>query len=174
MLAHENGITLSQPLNDTLILVKAPGAGNVSVENQSGIRTDWRGYAVLPFAMDYRENRVALNPNTLANNVELDDAVVSVVPNHGAVVLADFKTHIGLKVLMTLTYNGQPLPFGSVVSFDNGRSGSIVADGWASVSDRVAAKWREVKSQMGEGAGGAVRSELPAARRKVSSVHLAI
>lgn len=149
VLLHENGLTLSQPLNDTLILVKAPGAGNVSVENQSGIRTDWRGYAVLPFAMNYRENRVALNPNTLANNVELDEAVVNVVPNHGAVVLADFKTHVGVKVLMTLTYNGQPLPFGSVVSFDNGRSGSIVADGGQvyltglPLSGEVKAKWGE-------------------------------
>lgn len=128
VLAHENGITLSQPLNDTMVLIKAPGAGNVAVENQTGVRTDWRGYAVLPFVMDYRENRIALNTNTLADNVDLDEAVVSVVPTHGAVVLADFKTHIGLKVLMTLTYNGKPLPFGTVVSFDNGRSGSIVAD----------------------------------------------
>ncbi|QXN63147.1 fimbrial biogenesis usher protein [Serratia fonticola] len=152
VLAHENGITLSQPLNDTLILVKAPGAGNVSVENQSGIRTDSRGYAVLPFAMDYRENRVALNPNTLANNVELDDAVVSVVPNHGAVVLADFKTHVGLKVLMTLTYNGQPLPFGTVVSFDNGRSGSIVADGGQVYLTGLPPRG-EVKAKWGEGAG---------------------
>ncbi|HFT5239747.1 TPA: fimbrial biogenesis usher protein [Yersinia enterocolitica] len=153
VLAHENGITLSQPLNNTLILVKAPGAGNVSVENQSGIYTDWRGYAVLPFAMDYRENRVALNPNTLANNVELDEAVVRVVPSHGAVVLADFKTRVGFKVLMTLTYNGQPLPFGSVVSFDDGRSGSIVADGGQVYltglppSGEVKAKWGEGASE---------------------------
>ncbi|WP_155965372.1 fimbria/pilus outer membrane usher protein, partial [Yersinia massiliensis] len=152
VLAHENGITLSQPLNDTLILVKAPGAGNVSVENQSGIYTDWRGYAVLPFAMDYRENRVALNPNTLANNVELDEAVINVVPNHGAVVLADFKTRVGLKVLMTLTYNGQPLPFGSVVSFDDGRSGSIVADGGQVYLTGLPPSG-EVKAKWGEGAG---------------------
>jgi outer membrane usher protein len=45
--------------------------------------TDWRGYAVLPYATEYRENRVALDTNTLANNVDLDDAVVSVVPTHG-------------------------------------------------------------------------------------------
>ncbi|MBF4189929.1 fimbria/pilus outer membrane usher protein, partial [Serratia ureilytica] len=50
----------------------APGAKHVSVENQTGVRTDWRGYAVLPYAMDYRENRISLNTNTLANNVELE------------------------------------------------------------------------------------------------------
>jgi outer membrane usher protein len=153
VLAHEDGITLSQPLNDTLVLVKAPGANNVLVENQTGIRTDWRGYAVLPFAMDYRENRIALNTNTLADNVDLNDTVVSVVPTHGAVVRADFKTSIGLKVLMTLTYNGKPLPFGTVVSFDNGRSGSIVADGGQvyltglQLSGELKAKWGEGAAQ---------------------------
>lgn len=153
VLAHQNGLTLSQPLNDTVILVKAPGAGNVLVENQTGVRTNRWGYAVLPFAMDYRENRIALNTNTLADNVDLEEAVVSVVPTRGAVALADFKTHIGLKVLMTLTYNGKPLPFGTIVSFDNGRAGSIVADGGQvyltglPLSGEVNAKW-------GDGASG--------------------
>lgn len=153
VLAHEDGMTLSQPLNDTMVLVKAPGASNVLVENQTGIRTDWRGYAVIPFAMDYRENRIALNANTLANNVDLNDTVVNVVPTHGAVVRADFKTSVGLKVLMTLLYNGKPLPFGSVVSFDNGRSGSIVADGGQvyltglPLSGEVKAKWGEGNTQ---------------------------
>lgn len=90
VLAHANGITLSQPLNDTVVLVKAPGAGGVKVENQTGVRTDWRGYAVLPYATEYRENRIALDTNTTADNVDLDDAVVSVVPTHGAIVRANF------------------------------------------------------------------------------------
>ncbi len=85
VLAHANGITLSQPLNDTVVLVKAP-APAAKVENQTGVRTDWRGYAVLPYATEYRENRIALDTNTTADNVDLDDAVVSVVPTHGAIV----------------------------------------------------------------------------------------
>lgn len=42
----------------------------MKVENQTGVRTDWRGYAVLPYATEYRENRVALDTNTLADNVD--------------------------------------------------------------------------------------------------------
>ncbi|MGR7197258.1 fimbrial biogenesis usher protein [Klebsiella aerogenes] len=128
VLAHANGVTLSQPLNDTVVLVKAPGAGDVKVENQTGVRTDWRGYAVLPYATEYRENRVALDTNTLADNVDLDDAVVSVVPTHGAIVRADFKAHVGVKLLMTLTHNGKPVPFGAMVTSGSNQSGSIVAD----------------------------------------------
>lgn len=72
IIAHADGITFGQPLGDTMVLVKAPGADNVKIENQTGIHTDWRGYAILPFATEYRENRVALNANSLADNVELD------------------------------------------------------------------------------------------------------
>lgn len=129
VLAHADGVTLSQPLNDTAVLVKAPGAGNVALENQSGVKTDWRGYAVLPYASDYRENRIALNTNTLPDNVDLDDAVANVVPTHGAIVRAEFTARVGMKVLMTLMHNGKPVPFGALVSTEDGKNSSIVADG---------------------------------------------
>ncbi|MEH2922176.1 fimbrial biogenesis usher protein [Samsonia erythrinae] len=128
MVAHEDGVTLSQPFNNTAVLVKAPGANNVKVENQTGIRTDWRGYAVLPYAMDYRENRVALDTNTLADNVDLDDAVINVTPTHSAIVRAHFKANVGLKVLMSLEYQGKPVPFGAVVASGDHGSSSIVAN----------------------------------------------
>lgn len=129
MLLHENGLTLSQPLSDTSVLIKAPGAKDVKVENQVGVGTDWRGYAVVPYATDYRENRVALNTNSLPENVELDDPVASVIPTRGAVVRADFKARVGMRVLMTLMRGGKPVPFGAMVSSGpDGESGSIVAE----------------------------------------------
>ncbi|EBE3722298.1 fimbrial biogenesis outer membrane usher protein [Salmonella enterica subsp. diarizonae serovar 42:l,v:1,5,7] len=149
VLAHADGITLSQPLNDTVVLIKAPGARDAKVENQTGVRTDWRGYAVLPYATEYRENRVALDTNTLADNVDLDDAVVSVVPTHGAIVRAEFKAHVGLKLLMTLTHNGRPVPFGAMVTSESNQSGSIVADNGLvylsgmPLAGKVRVKWGE-------------------------------
>ncbi|PJG59483.1 fimbrial biogenesis usher protein [Aeromonas cavernicola] len=128
VLAHADGLTLSQPLNDTVVLVKAPGADGVKVENQTGVKTDHRGYAVLPFATEYRENRVALDTNTLAQNVDLEDAVTNVVPTHGAIVRADFTAHVGVKLLLTLTHDDKPVPFGAIASSDSNQSGSIVAD----------------------------------------------
>lgn len=150
VLAHANGITLSQPMNDTVVLVKAPGAGNVKVENQTGVNTDWRGYAILPYATDYRENRIALDTNTLANNVDLEDPVVSVVPTRGAVVRADFHPRIGVKVLMTLLKSdGKPVPFGAIVSSSDNNGSSIVADDGQvyltglSLSGHLIARWGE-------------------------------
>jgi outer membrane usher protein len=128
VVAHADGITFSQPLNDTSVLVKAPGAKNVKVQNQTGVRTDWRGYAVLPYATQYRENRVALDTNSLANNVDLDDAVVGVVPTRGAIVRANFQARVGVKLLMTLKKDGKPVPFGATVTSATGQSSGIVAD----------------------------------------------
>lgn len=162
VLAHANGITLGQPLNDTVVLVKAPGAEGTKVENQTGVRTDWRGYAVLPYATEYRENRVALDTNSLADNVDLDDAVVSVVPTHGAIVRAEFKAHVGMKLLMTLTHNGKPVPFGAMVTSDDNQNGSIVADNGQvylsgmPLSGSVRVKWGE-----GENASCTANYRLP-------------
>ncbi|QDL35804.1 fimbrial biogenesis usher protein [Serratia liquefaciens] len=128
VLVHADGMTLSQPLNDTVVLIKAPGASGVKLENQTGVRTDWRGYAVQPFAMEYRENRVALDTNSLADNVDLDDAVTHVVPTRGAIVRAEFNAHLGFKLLISLTYKGKAVPFGAMVTTNSNQGGSIVAD----------------------------------------------
>ncbi|KKY76517.1 fimbrial biogenesis usher protein [Klebsiella michiganensis] len=149
VLAHADGVTLSQPMNDTVVLIKAPGADNVKVENQTGVQTDWRGYAVLPYATEYRENRVALDTNSLADNVDLDDAVASVVPTHGAIVRAEFKAHVGLKLLMSLIYNGKPVPFGALATPVGRQGSSIVADNGQvylsgmPLAGKVLAKWGE-------------------------------
>ncbi len=128
VVAHANGVTLGQSMSDSVVLVKAPGASNVSVQNQPGVKTDYRGYAIVPYAVAYRENRIALNPNTLPDNVEIDDAIVDVVPTQGAVARAEFTTHTGLKILMTLMHNNKPVPFGAVVSLGNS-SGIVTDDG---------------------------------------------
>ncbi len=111
-----------------MVLVKAPGADNVKIENQTGIHTDWRGYAILPFATEYRENRVSLNANSLADNVELDETVVTVIPTHGAIARATFNAQIGGKVLMTLKYGNKSVPFGAIVTHGENKNGSIVAE----------------------------------------------
>ena len=128
IVAHANGVTLSQPLGDTNILVKAPGADDVRIQNATGVSTDWRGYAVIPYATTYRTNRVSLDTTTLKDNADLDDAVLNVVPTQGAVVRANFSTRIGARARITLKQrNGKPVPFGATAS-DESSHGSIVGD----------------------------------------------
>lgn len=127
-MVHRNGVTLSQPLGDTNILVKAPGAAGVALENTTGVKTDWRGYAVVPYATTYRQNRVALDTNSMGQNVDIDDAVVNVVPTQGAMVRAEFNAHIGARVLMTLNHLNKPVPFGSTVTVNDSQQSSLVGD----------------------------------------------
>lgn len=128
IVAHANGITLSQPLGSTNVLIKAPGAADVDIENNTGVNTDWRGYAVVPYATTYRQNRIALNTDTLGDKVDIENAVVDVVPSEGALVVADFKAHTGLRALVTLIHNNKPVPFGATVSRNDSGSSTIVGD----------------------------------------------
>lgn len=128
VVAHRNGITLSQPLGDTNVLIAAPGADNVNVEGQAGVHTDVRGYAVVPYATTYRLNRMALDTNSMGDDLDIDDAVTNVVPTKGALVRAEFKAHKGLRALLKLTHNGKPVPFGAVVSRSDKGGDTIVGD----------------------------------------------
>ncbi|WP_234262402.1 fimbrial biogenesis usher protein [Klebsiella aerogenes] len=125
---HQNGLTLGQPLGETNVLIAAPGADGVDVENNSGVKTDWRGYAVVPYATDYRLNRIALNTNSLDNHTDIDEAVTNVVPTKGALVRASFKARVGVRAMLRLTHDGKPLPFGSMVSLDDNDNAGIVGD----------------------------------------------
>ncbi|EOI3457840.1 fimbria/pilus outer membrane usher protein [Cronobacter turicensis] len=117
ILAHEDGVTLSQPLGETNVLVKAPGAGGVSIQNQTGAKTDFRGYTTVSNISPYRKNDVTLNTESMPDDVDLELTSRTVVPTRGAVVRAEYVANVGLRVLMTLLQaNGQPVPFGATVS----------------------------------------------------------
>lgn len=126
---HEDGVTLSQPLGNTNILIKAPGASEVAVLNHKGIKTDSRGYAVIPYATPYRVNRVGLDTTTTGNDIELDNAIISKTPTDGALVRATIATQQGAKAMFVLRQNGTVLPFGSVVALADSEVSSIVGDG---------------------------------------------
>ncbi|WP_058912082.1 fimbria/pilus outer membrane usher protein [Entomohabitans teleogrylli] len=128
VVAHSDGITFSQPLGQSVTLVKAPHAANAKVLNNTGVYTDWRGYTVVPYASPYKNNSIALD-TSMIENVDLENAVKQVTPGQGAVVVADFAPRLGYRVLMSLMYQGRPLPFGAVAKLDNGGEGIVGDDG---------------------------------------------
>lgn len=125
---HQNGVTFGQSLGDTNILIDAAGASGLSVENRSGVKTDWRGYTYLPYATAYRKNRVALDQSTLPADITLDEAVKNTVPTYGAVTRAKYDVRKGRQVLFTLSKNGKKLPLGTVVTLKDPVISSIVGD----------------------------------------------
>lgn len=160
-LLHADGLTLGQQMGETGVLIAAPGVSGVAVENETGVRTDWRGYAIKPYASIYRENRVALDTASLDDQTDIDEAVSRVVPTRGAVVRAAFKGHSGGRVLMTLTYNGKPVPFGAMVTTGE-RTGIVGDDGLVYLSGmpdtgKVSVVWGD-----GEGSHCSAPWKLPA------------
>lgn len=116
IVAHPYGVTLSQPLGESMVLVRAPGAHHVNILNQTGVSTDARGYAVVPYASSYRQNRIALDSETLPEQIDINETVLNTVPTKGALVLADFKTHSGSRALITLTHQNGVVPFGATAT----------------------------------------------------------
>ncbi|EML2066297.1 fimbrial biogenesis outer membrane usher protein [Enterobacter asburiae] len=158
LIAHEHGVTFGQSLggdNSAVALVEAPGAAGVKVQNGSGVRTDWRGYTIVPYISSYKRSRIGLDPTTLGDNVELKENVVSVVPTSGAVVPAVFKTSIGTRALITVLKNGEKVPFGALVTLksdsDNitgimGDDGQVYMSGMPDKGELLAT-WGEGKTQ---------------------------
>lgn len=123
---HRNGVTLGQQPGTTSVLVAAPGAAGVPVMNGSGVKTDWRGYALLPYSSEYRETTVSLDASGLDEQTELEETSVRVVPTRGALVRATFRANNGVRVLVRITRDGKPLPFGTTVTA--GSSSGITGD----------------------------------------------
>ena len=130
LVVHPYGVTLAQSLPETVALVRAPGAAGVSVENKMGLYTDRRGYAVVPDLASYRKNRIALNTQG-KQGLDIPEPVQTVIPGKGAVVLADFETRIGSRMLVALRYGHKPVPFGAIaaVSGNSGLTGIVGEEG---------------------------------------------
>ncbi|MEG1213126.1 MAG: fimbria/pilus outer membrane usher protein [Leclercia sp.] len=131
VVAHPHGITLGQNLGESFAIVRAPGADNVAIQNGSNLHTDWRGYAVVPTLTPYRKNVITLDTESMTSDTDVDQSGATVIPGGGAVVEANYQTHIGNRVLFTL-HDGQGLvPFGASAQLadDNTASTGMVADG---------------------------------------------
>ena len=169
VLLHDEGLTLGQPLGETSVLVAAPGVSGVALENETGVRTDWRGYTIKPNASVYRENRVALDTSSLDDQTDIDEAVTRVIPTRGAIVRAPFKGHSGSRVLMTLTNHGKPLPFGTLVRA-NERGGIVGDDGQVYLSGMP--EEGTVHAEWGTGKACTAHYRLPADAEKQSVIRL--
>lgn len=82
--------------------------------------------------------------------MDIDDAVVDVVPTKGALVRASFKAHVGIRALLTMLHNSEPIPFGATVTRDDEGTGSIVGEDGQVYLSGLAPKGK-LKVQWGEG-----------------------
>lgn len=155
LIVHSGGVTLGQQMGNSVALVSAPDAGGMEVM-AGNVRTDSRGYAVVPYLSAYQSNAVTLNPATLPDNVDMTQNSVNVYPTKGAVVKARFDTRIGYQALLTLTRAGQTVPFGTMVTLEGdkekpasgimGDAGQVYLSGLPE-QGRLLAVWGQGKDQ---------------------------
>lgn len=130
LVAHPRGVTLGQPVGDTVAIVSAPHATGARVLNGQGIRVNRFGQALVPYLTPYAMNTIELDPKGLPLNVELASTSARVAPRAGSVALVTYATSHGNTVLVRLhTAGGQPLPFGAEVNDATGRSLGFVGQG---------------------------------------------
>lgn len=153
---HSGGLTFTNnsfSSNDTLVVIKAPGAKGARVNNSTDEIDRW-GYAVTSSLSPYRENRVGLNIETMENDVELKSTSTTTVPRSGSIILASFETDQGRSAVMNVTAsNGKPIPFAAEVYQDEITIGSMGQGGQAFVrgindSGELIIRWFEDNKTM--------------------------
>ncbi|WP_070341753.1 fimbria/pilus outer membrane usher protein [Pseudomonas aeruginosa] len=114
VVVHSGGVTFGQPVGETFGLVEVPEVGGVGPDGYSSVRTDGRGYAVLPYMQPYRYNWVNLDTNTLGSDTEISDSTQMAVPTRGAVIAKRFSAESGRRVQFDLSMDsGGKIPFGA-------------------------------------------------------------
>ncbi|MDH1629565.1 fimbria/pilus outer membrane usher protein [Pseudomonas mosselii] len=121
VVVHGNGVTLGQPVGETFALVEVPGVKGVGVDSSSSVRTDNRGYAVVPYTQPYRYNWINLETESLGAGTEIEESSKVVVPTRGAITKSRFSATQGRRLQFALTRdNGQKLPFGAQAFDESG------------------------------------------------------
>ena len=130
LVVHPHGITLGQNVGDSFAIVRAPGAANVAIQNGNNVHTDWRGYAVVPTLTPYHKNVIALDAESLPDDADVELQGATVIPGGGAVVEANYQTHIGNRVLFTLHHGQDVVPFGASARLvgDSSTASAMVAE----------------------------------------------
>ena len=113
---HSGGVTLGPYLNETFALIEAKGAKGAKVISSPNSKIDRFGYALVPNVSPYKYNRVALDPQGMANNVELVGGEQRIAPYAGAAVKLKFATRTGYNLLIQSQLdNDQVIPMGTDV-----------------------------------------------------------
>lgn len=181
VVAHADGVTLSQPLGDTVALVSAPGARGSKVMSGNN-QVDSRGYAVVPYLSNYQRNNISLDPATLPEGVDITQSSQNLYPTKGAVVKANFATRVGYQVLVTLSKSGGLIPFGAVVSVEGsageepntsivGDAGQVYLSGLPE-SGRLKVKWGGDTSQQCNVAFSLANTPAPSAANPIRHLPL--
>ncbi|MCA8102064.1 fimbria/pilus outer membrane usher protein [Burkholderia contaminans] len=114
IVAHSGGVTLGQPVSETFSIIEVPGVKGARFDSSSTISTDYRGYAVLPYAQPYRYNWINIDTESLGNETEIVANSQAIVPTRGAIVKTRFSAETGRRIQFDVaTTDGSKVPLGA-------------------------------------------------------------
>ncbi|OLF52042.1 fimbria/pilus outer membrane usher protein [Pseudomonas chlororaphis] len=122
VVVHSGGVTLGQPLGETFGLLEIPDVNNAGVSGWNAVRTDRKGYAVVPYMQPYRYNWIDLDTQTLGTDTEVAETSKVLVPTRGAIVKASYAAQSGRRLQFELQADqGGRIPFGAQGYDDQGK-----------------------------------------------------
>ncbi|WP_438280869.1 fimbria/pilus outer membrane usher protein [Pseudomonas alabamensis] len=153
-LLHADGLELGTYLGETMGLVQVPEVADVGLQNTGNVRTNSRGYALIPHLRPYRTNQLVLDTDRIDPDVDIRNGTIDVVPRRGAVVKRQFDARRANRVVLTLlTREQRPLPFGTQLQDMEGQVLGMVGQAgraMLSLSDetyQLEARWGESSDQ---------------------------
>lgn len=137
LVAAGGGVFASNSINDSFAVVSSGDVPNVRVlyENRPAGTTDSHGRLLVPYLGSFRNNRLALDPEDLPADVEVDRMRALVRPGDRVGVVVDFGVHSSNPALLRLQdIGGRPLPLGSRLHMHGAPPAPVGYDGEAFVT----------------------------------------
>lgn len=115
LVATQYGMLAAPDLQETNALVLTKDAAGVGVINGRAIKTNHAGLALVSGMTPYRKNNISIDTRTLPDDVEIENNISgNMIPTKGALILADFNTKKGYKLLLRLkTADDREIPLGA-------------------------------------------------------------
>lgn len=127
VVAHSNGVTFGQPVGDTFGLIEVPNVDGVGVSGWTGIKTNRKGFAVVPYMQAYRYNWMNLDTESIGTDTEINENSKVVVPTRGSIVKVAYSSTTGRRIQFSiLDDSGKHLPLGAQVLDQNSKPVGLV------------------------------------------------
>ncbi|AFT68419.1 PapC-like porin protein involved in fimbrial biogenesis [Alloalcanivorax dieselolei B5] len=116
-IVHQGGLTFGRGVGETALLAHVSEIAGASFAGGAApVRTNSKGYALLPYAQPYRPNRLRVGMESLDYDVEVPGRSRSVVPERGAIARVAFPAYRVKRFLVALEWpGGHGLPLGAEV-----------------------------------------------------------
>lgn len=131
ILAWRGGVITSPNNGRNFVILEAPGVDNAVINGDPSTRTNHNGIALIASATPYRQNNFHLEQDgSKSSDVDLQGNLLNIAPYEGSITYLKYKTDTRKVYTFDVRdSNGNPLPFGALVSDSRQQELGYVAQG---------------------------------------------